>query len=194
MRKLRKSMTIAVVLLWIITLAGCESIHERTMRNSVEYAESHIDLLESCAQELQDVISESLKQTGNGGYSAFRVEPIKKTTMRLTNTISETETTIESEYCQEIFGDGCIKYISIYIRDAAYTVVYTTGGHGIGPATSYYAIEYITTGEVSDLWWYNENMTFVAQENGMYGKQADGDNSFFYFQITDDLYYCEASF
>ena len=87
-----------------------------------------------------------------------------------------------------------IDYISIYVRSGICVVIFATGGYGIGPATGYYAIEHVSSGEVRDLWWYSDKLEFAEQEDGVYGREIGGDNTFFYYQITEDLYYCEATF
>ncbi len=190
---MKRVLFIIISTAWLLTLCGCGKAYERIMTQAINYGEQHEELLTSCAQELCEVIAEKEDLSEPALVLAYRIDQ-KNGTMKLKDQINDTTTEFQSDLCQEIMEGGIIQYITVHYHDEHFNVLFSCGGSGFGPNTNYYDLDYVPTGKLQDQWWYMKNIKYEETDNGFYGKETNGDNSFFFHKISEKLYYCEASF
>ena len=186
-----------LIVVWtavLLSLTSCKGRHENIMKEAVSYAERNEAMLCACAQEVYELISDLEDLSFSKLTLAYKIQQIDGTTMRLSNHVSETETTFQSNLCRELFDAGFVEYIMIHFYAGKYNTEFSCDGYGLGSNTHYYAIEFIASGDARDLWWYSSDVTYTEKNGGYYGEAPDGDNAFFYYPITEQLYYCEAHF
>ena len=162
------------------------------MKEALAYAEENIELLHACAKELQSLIYEEIGDSNQTSILAYKVELQNKSKMRLYNYNEEQEETFENALCERILTGGIVRYISIHYDHGNCSIAFSCGGYGIGSSTVYYDIQIIPSDKAEDLWGFDGNMTFTEQVPGFIGHEADGDNSFFYYRISEGVYYTEA--
>ena len=160
------------------------------MKNAIAYADGNLELLCSCAQELQTIIP---AETGQKRQS-YKIEPLKDSTLLLYNCIDKSNTSIHSDLCEEVFSGGLVKLILVNYHNAICSVEFVCAGYGFGSNTGYYEIQYISSDVPNDLFFFDDNMFYIKQDGGYFGCEKDGDNTFFYYRITECLYYTEATF
>ena len=190
---MKKIVSIIVCISLLLALSGCSNRHEKIMKEAIAYAEDNTELLRSCAKELQATISEmNLKKPGEKW--GYRIEPAKGSRLRLYDWIEESETEIQSELCREVLNGGVVQNITLHYKNGALSVEFSCGGYGMGANTGYYQITYISSGKVDDLQFYDDKMTYIEKDKGYFGTETGGDNTFFYYQIAEDIIYSYAHF
>ncbi len=186
---MKKTFLILICFVLLFVLCSCGGINSNQRNESIEYAESNLEELQSCGQELIAILS---AKNGSAGLS-YKVE-LRGSRLRLYDYLEETEEEIESDLCRKILSGGRIDCIIIHLHKGNWSVEFSCGGYGIGPNTGYYDIQYIPSGEVDDLWFYDRTMTYDKQDKGYMGRETNGDNTFYYYQISKFFFYTEATF
>lgn len=180
-----------VVLLGLIVTRGSQ---DNNMEKLISYGRSNEQLICECALELQSLIEETANLSDPNLKLGCKIEQIDGATMRLRDQILETETTFQSEVCRKLFDEKVIDYIMIHFYNGKYCTAFSFGGSGIGSNTHYCELEYSLSGDEHDLWWYNDHVKYTQKDGGYYWEDPNGDDAFFYFPISQRLYYCEADF
>lgn len=193
MRRLVGLLLIAFVML---TLCGCEQIFtalgledtNSPSGTSLAWAEAHADLLGRCGGELMANYPETPKWTG----AKFEVSIIKDDWIELWHPQSRELITFHSEDCRTLLAEEAVESVSV--EPAA--VRFSLGGLGFGSQTTYYDVCYIPSDDVSGCFGWSAEMTFTERDGGWFGQSDDpaDDNTFFYQEIGEHLYFCVAHF
>lgn len=145
-------------------------------------ARSGAELLTACGEEL-------LAQELPNRDEAWMVAPLYGDWMALYQILPRNLTDFESENCRLLLDLG----IAEEIRIDGETVRFSLGGRGLGPETEYYDVYYIPSDDVSGCFGWSVEMTFTEQDGGWFAR-GTGDDTFFYQQIGEHLYFCIAHF
>ncbi|MGN0532613.1 MAG: hypothetical protein ACI4IN_07445 [Eubacterium sp.] len=173
---------VCLILMICLFLGRCGLRGKNPADQAVQYAQEHTELLLSGAEEAL-LLTEKTDTT--------LIIPNDETTVQLVLYDQRDHGIIqESTTLSDIFADGIIDQIQIRER----SVEFSCGGDGLGANTDYYSLVYTSSSDPKDIYWYDYRMIFEEKDNGTYGKLPDSDNTFFYYKITDHLYYCEAHF
>lgn len=164
------------------------------MEKAIEYAEKNMDLLRSCAESLKDLILERIPEEEQVSYVAYKVEQGSGNRQRLYDFLENKEEHIQNDYCQSIFNDGVVDFITVHYHHGGWSIEYSCGGYGLGPETGYYEIQCISSDQAVYLWGYDADMIYEKNGTGYMGTKADSDNTFFYYRITEGIYYTEAKY
>ena len=185
-----------LVLLAILTLCGCGPLLsalgvEDTKPPSgtlLAWAETHAELLGRCGGELLASCPETPKWTG----AVFEVSIIKDDWIELWHQQSREFIDFHSEDCRVLLAEEAVD--SVTVEPAA--VRFSLGGFGVGSQTDYYDVYYIPSDDVSGCFGWSAAMTFTERDGGRFGQSDDpaDDNTFFYQQIGEHLYFCVAHF
>ena len=192
MKKVMIIVAFCVVVLLGLIVTGCSQ--DNNQEKLIHYGKSNAQLICECALELQSLIEETADLSDPSLKLGCKIEQIDGATMRLRDQILETETTFQSEVCRKLFDEKVIDYIMIHFYNGKYCTAFSFGGSGIGSNTHYCELEYPLSGDEHDLWWYNDHVKYTQKDGGYYWEDPDGDDSIFYFPISQRLYYCEAQF
>ncbi len=198
---MKRTLSFIICASFLLTLCGCGVIrksagnrHERIRKESIEYGEQQEKVLCECAQELIGLVTERDALPQADLTLSYKITQRDGDTMRMQDYIRETETEIRSELCQKVLEGGVVQSIAVHYDSERFNVVFSCGGSGMGPNTSYYQLEYVPTGAAQDMWFYSERLPYEETDDGYYAEESNGDDSFFYHPISEYLYYCEASF
>ena len=184
-----------LVLFTMLTLCGCEqiftalSVEDTTPSGtSLAWAEAHADLLGRCGAELMANYPETPKWTG----AEFEVSIIKDDWIELWHPQSRELITFHSEDCRTLLEEEAVESVSVEPA----TVRFSLGGLGFGSQTTYYDVCYIPSDDVSGCFGWSADMSFTERDGGWFGQTDDpqDDNTFFYQEIGEHLYFCVAHF
>lgn len=150
------------------------------------YANDHLDLLQRCAEELQDRFAEY--PVGSYRYCRISDSEIQQTH---DNYGAAATSTFQSDTLGELFSGGVIREIQVDAR----TVSFYCSLGGIAPASCYEMLELVPSGQVTDLFGYDDRMRFRPDEDGgFFGTMLYSDDTLYYLPITDTLFYSVAVF
>ena len=191
---MRRATLIFVCFVILFMLSSCEKRNEKIMDKALAYVEENEGLLRACAQELLDIISEEKSQNSPDVYYSYQITLQADSSLLLRDYLTDELIDIQSDSCRAVLNGDIIHLISIHHSNDSWIIEFSCGGSGIGSNTVYYDIQYVSSREAADLWGYDSDMSFVKKDKGFLGHAVDGDNSFFFYQITEDFYYTEASY
>lgn len=189
---MKKIVWIVVCAALLFALFGNGRKQERIMKNAIVYAEENTELLRACAKELARIIPETASKVSDT-MLLYRIELTDNAKLRLYDYHEKNETEIQSALCREILNGNVVQTINLRRNNGVLSVEFFCGGAGIGSNTAYYEINYVSSGRPEDLFFYDSGMTYVEKNGGYFGTK-DGDNTFFYYPIAEDLFYIEAHF
>ena len=106
----------------LFTLSACGNSHEKNRKEAIAYAENNLELLKSCAQELQVSFSSELDRSEPTYFLAYKIEQQESSKLRLYNWAKETESEFHSELCQTILNEGYIKQISLHYNKGIWSI------------------------------------------------------------------------
>ena len=189
---MKKAVLFVLCAALLLTLSTCGNRRERTREKAIAFAEDNLDLLRSYAQEWQTAAESQLSERPDS--LCYMVKRQSDGSLCLYDRWTQTETEYHSEMCQQLLKKRLIKGIDLYYYNGAWSVKFFCGGAGIGSNTEYWEIECISTDEPADLCFYDDTMTWTERDNGFFGRQENGDNTFYYYRIAEGVFYTEASF
>lgn len=177
---------LCVIVLFCFLLTGCVKTKSLTelRTESITYAAEHTRLFEDCAKEIFEFSEKH--NLGDAHHTVCKISMQESGAFLVQPSFSENVFSLNSENLSELFCNGGVK--DIYVRKDAIEF-----GVRYSPE-KYYKIIYTPSGELSTLFGYNEDMTFQESEGGWLGELPDSIHTFFYFEITDNLYYTEAKY
>jgi predicted small lipoprotein YifL len=158
------------------------SENDPTPEEALSKARSRAELLIACGQEL---LALELPNRDEG----WDVTPLTGKWMALYQPLSRCLTDFESENCRLLLDLGIAEDIQIEDNMACFSL----GGRGLGSETEYYDVYYIPSDDLTACFGYSEGMVFTEQDGGWLAR-GTGDNTFFYQQIGEHLYFCIAHF
>lgn len=161
------------------------SEEDPTPEEALAKALSSVELLTACGEELLAHYPETPKWT----TATFEVSIIRDDWIELWHERSKELIDFHSENCRILLEDPTFKSVTA----APGMVQFSLGGRGFGPETEYYDLYYIPSGDVSGCFGYSSRMTFTERDGGWFGR-IDGDDTFFYREIGEHLYFCIAHF
>ena len=141
---MKKKVLIIICISFLFSLYGCSGKDDRVMKEAVAYAKENMELLQTCAQELQLLISEKADESTRNSVLAYKVELQDKSRIRFYNYLEEREEPFESAICEKVLSGGFVQYISIHCYHGKCSIAFSCGGYGIGSNTGYYDIQIIT--------------------------------------------------
>ncbi len=167
-------------------LTGCRPMLDT--KASIQYVQDHQDLLLSCAHELEAMV-EGLSGKADDHMMYYYISPQDGASMNLCDDADRTVLSFESELCKEVLADGTILIIKIWASPNEFSLTFNFEGRG-----NYHYAVYAPSDEAQDIRFYDPCMTYSEKEGGYYGEESNGNNTFFYCHIAEQLYYCEAHF
>jgi len=189
-KKIKRTISVLLCIAIVFLFCGCRITNRLAMKKTIAYACGNSELLRSCAQELQTIIP---AETGQKRQS-YKIEQLKGSALLLFDYVEESNTSMHSDLCEEVFGGGLVKFILVNYSDAVCSVEFVCAGYGFGPNTGYCEIQYVSSDVPNDLFFFDDNMSYTEQDGGYFGCEKYGDNTFFYYRIAECLYYTEATF
>ena len=185
-----------LVLLAVLTLSACDQRFSAlgmddtssSSAASSAWAEAHAELLRRCGEELMANYPETPKWTG----AKFEVSIIKDDWIELWHPQSRELIDFHSEACRALLEEEAVESVSVEPS----AVRFSLGGQGFGSQTNYYDVYYIPSDDVTGCFGWNADMSFTERDGGWFGQTDDpqDDNTFFYQQIGEHLYFCVAHF
>ena len=185
---MRKDSFIILIMVLILLLCSCSIVQNHGISKDaiISYATENAGLLEECAQELYEICSEN-------PYNDCQIWPLEGNIMQIKRFYYSTSPiieTFESEKLQQLFDESGFLWIDV----KPHAVQFQYRGYGLGSNTTYYMVGYVPSGKVSYLLGYNDQMQFVEKNGGYFGSLPGSDDTFFYYSISNKLFYCEAHF
>lgn len=156
-----------------------------TAEDALQKAVRAKDLLSACGAELLALDLPNRDES-------WTAVPLYGNWMVLYQALSRSLTDFESDNCRLLLDLGIVEAFHID-KDM---VQFSIGGRGFGPETEYFDVYYIPSDDITDCFGYSDKMTFTEQDGGWIGSMDDprDDNTFFYKQIGEHLYFCAAHF
>ena len=156
-----------------------------TPEEALAKARSGAELLIACGEEL---LALELPNRDEG----WTAVPLSGDWMALYQSLSRNLTDFESRNCRLLLDFGIAEEIRIDGDMACFSL----GGRGLGPETEYYDVCYIPSDDVTGCFGWSAAMTFTERDGGWFGQTDDpaDDDTFFYQQIGEHLYFCIAHF
>lgn len=188
----KKTILLILCVCLAVSFFGCLRTPAGPIREAIAFAQGNAELLRAGAQAMIDIMQEKRLALEDKSNLYYIVKQSPKGALQLTGSNIKAKESVQNEPLQKLFDSNFIDCISLHSRGDRIVVVFSCGGYGIGSATGYYNIQYLPSGNVSDLWDYDKKMTFTELEEGCYGTKPESDNTFFYRQLDEDLFYCEA--
>ena len=192
---MKKTVSLLLCAIVIFHLVGCESRqhrHNRIMTSAKEYVAQNSDLIREAANWLISHYNDP-EQWPEYGYT-IHIERSTENEITAQNYTTGQNEIIKNTACETLLlNDGIFKhrYITLHIAEDCQTVEFNVKGIG---NNAYYYVVFVPSGNIEDVWDYNSRFTYTEVDGGFLGEQSDGDNSFFYLPLSDDLFYCEAFF
>ncbi len=153
-----------------------------TQEQALSKAVSGRELLEACGAEL---LALELPDRD----SSWKVTPLHESWMVLYDTRNRRLTDFDSENCSRILDWDIAKEITVE-KDR---VRFFIGGRGFGSQTDYFNVYYIPSDDLSGCFGYLQGMEFTEQDGGWFAK-GEGDDTFFYCELGEHLYFCSSHF
>ena len=156
-----------------------------TQAHALGKAEAGVQFLIDGGKEL---LALPLPETNNDWY----VKPLDKSWMIAYDSRSQSIVDFVGNHCFDVLGLGIAGEIQIENGRVRFYI----GGNGMGPETNYFEVYYAPADDLTGCFGYSSDMVFTEQDGGWLGKTADArdDNTFFYKQIGEHLYFCAAHF
>jgi hypothetical protein len=172
-------------------LAVWEAVNAALSEKQITQAQA-LGKAEAGTKFLVDSGKELLALSLPEGKCDWYVKPLDKSWMIAYEPVSRGLTNFEGQCCNDVLDLGIASEIQI----ANGCVRFYIGGNGMGPETNYFDIYYIPTDDLAGCFGYSSDMVFTEQDGGWLGKASDprDDNTFFYKQIGEHLYFCAAHF
>lgn len=187
-----KRAAIILCVLLLILLSGCnvrQHRHEQIMNSAKEYVLKNEDLIRDASKWLitHDSFQEDLR-----GYDTIHIKKNAANEIDAKNYTTKKTEIIKNDVCETLLlNDDFFKSITIHNKEDCQTVEFFVRGIG---NNAYFYVVFVPSGNIEDVWFYDSRLTYTEIDGGSLGTQADGDNSFFYLPLSDDLFYCEAYF
>lgn len=182
---------LCVILILCACLTGCANKQSAAAlrEESIAYAEENAELFEQCANEVFRLIAQyNLSDEPHSSVCKITMEESGQ--FLIHPYFSGNDFSTESDLLSSLFRDGRI--FEIQVRE--YAVEFGIDDHRSVSPDVYYKIIYTPSNELTSLFGYNEDMTFEASSGGWFGTLAQSNNTFFYYTVTDHLYYTESKF
>ena len=186
-----KRATIIICVLFVF-LSGCnvrQHRHMRIMDSTKEYVLRNEELIRDAAEWL---ISHYSQLEDVGGYDTIFIERNDTNQIYAKNYTTEQTEIVKNDACETLLlNDKFFKSITIHSTEDFQTVEFNVKGIG---NNAYYNVVFVPSGNMEDVWFYDSRFTYTELDDGFLGTQVDGDNSFFYLPLFDNLFYCESYF
>lgn len=143
---------------------------------------SSLKLLETCGAEL-------LALELPDKEARWTVKPLYESWMALYQTTSKSLMDFESESCHRLLAWKIVEDIQIEGDKVRFSI----GGAGFGSQTDYFDVYYLPSDDVKSCIGYQTDLKFEERDGGWFAK-ADGDNTAFYRQLGEHLYFVALHF
>ena len=166
-----------------------KAVIEETSKNDLTQKEalakvtapSSLELLKACGYELLDL---ELPNTGNW----WKVQPLQGDWMALYQTMTKGLRDTESKNCYYLLNWKIVKEISFQ----GDRVEFFIGGRGFGSQTDYFYVYYLPSDDIKGCIGYS-NLKYEERDGGWFAR-ADGDDTVFYQQLDEHLYFVAEHF
>ena len=188
--KAAKSSLALVCLLLALLLSGCsllqllDALNSDSPEESLFWAREHTEELFRCGEELLGHYPETPERNG----ADYRISA-SGGKLEALDLVSGERLVFESEDCTALLKRKQIRDVSL----ESDRVQYSLGGRGFGSQTDYFDVYYIPSDDLKGCFGYIDGMTFTEQDGGWFAR-GDGDNTFFYLELAEHLYFCSAHF
>lgn len=182
---------LCVICIICACLTGCENkkLASAFRVESITYAEENVDLLKKCAKEVFDLVVQ-YDLADKAHSSVCRISMEESGELLVHPYFFKNDFSPDSKLLSQLFRDG--KVFEIQVRE--YAIEFgISDDRSISPDV-YYKIIYTPSNELNSLFGYNEEMTFRASDGGWFGELPQNNNTFFYYIVSDNLYYTESKF
>lgn len=189
-----------VILIVIISFTGCylNMIHEAKVESVrtkiIGFAKENPELMVTCVKEAQTLwqahvgTEMSITLSDDGTLSASYWSAAARWKPNALDT-EKTEIIEDSFALCEVLKtlDG-----SIYVTREG--VDFRCGGLGFSVSSYYYGIFYSPTNDMTSMPYYDREMIFNDEGNGVCGRKNNSDNTLYIEDLNDSFFYYEASF
>ena len=158
------------------------SKEDLTQEQALSKARSGLELLETCGEEL--LALELPEHEGSMGLTR-----LSGSWMVLYSVRSKTLTDFESQSCQMLLELALVEDITVYDDYVCFSI----GGSGFGPETDYYDVYYVPSEEIRRCLAYPSDLEYEARDGGWFAR-ANGDDTVFYQQLGEHLYFVAEHF
>ena len=177
---------------FILLLSGCsvrQHRHVQTMHSTEAYVLRNEELIRDASKWLITHYSQQEDPLGN---DTIHIERNAENEIDAKNYTTKQVESIQNDACEALLlNDAFFKSITLHKKEACYTVEFNVKGIG---NNAYFDVVYVPSGNVEDVWFFDSRFSYTETDGGFLGTQVDGDNSFFYLPLSDNLFYCEAYF
>lgn len=143
---------------------------------------SSLKLLETCGAEL-------LALELPDKEARWTVKPLYESWMALYQTTSKSLMDFESESCHRLLAWKIVEDIQIEGDKVRFSI----GGAGFGSQTDYFDVYYLPSDDVKSCIGYQTDLKFEERDGGWFAR-ADGDDTVFYRQLGEHLYFVALHF
>lgn len=180
---MRRFIVLIMTLVICVSFSGCfselQDYHtEKELRN---YAQNHEELILSCVNEAYALYPERRNRT-------IQIRPISE------NAVQDTVFTSDGGILSEVFDSG--PFQELFSAGIFKSVIIK--GDTIQFHADYYAAErglaYVPSGDPKDLNYYDDRMEFRYLKNGYYGCIPGRDNTFYYSEVSEHIFFFEAHY
>ena len=162
--------------IWNAVIAE-SSKEDLTREQALARAGANLELLETCGAEL---LALELPEADG----SWQVTSLARNWLIAYDCLSRDIVDFESQNCNLLLELGTVDGISI----SSDAVCFSIGGRGFGSQTDYYDVYYLPSGDVKGCIGSYSSLEFEAQDGGWFAK-ADGDNTIFWQQLGEHLYF-----
>lgn len=143
---------------------------------------SSLKLLEACGAELL-----ALELPDKEAW--WTVKPLYESWMVLYQTTTKSLLDFDSESCHLLLDWNVVENIRI----EGDKVCFSIGGAGFGSQTDYFDVYYLPSDDIKSCFGYQSDLKFEERDGGWFAKTG-GDNTVFYRQLGDHLYFVALHF
>ena len=193
---MKKLLCFTICVAFLLLQTSCsirQQRHERVMKSTKAYVLENEELIRDAAEWILSSFYSEQEEWTDAGYT-IRIGRSAKDEISARNYSTDEITVVKNAACETLLLDDGIfqyKWIDAHFQEDRQTVEFHVKGIG---NTAYFYVVYVPSENVEDIWFFDSRLIYEETDGGFLGTQRDGDNSFFYLPLSDDLFYCEAYF
>ena len=167
-----------MIAMWkaVIEEASKDDLTQEQALAKVNHA-SVLELMETCGAEL---LALELPEAAG----SWQVKPVCESWLIAYDYLSRSIVDFESNSCHMLLELNYVRQIQICDTFVCFFI----GGRGFGSQTDYYDVYYIPSDDIKSCLGYNSSLVFEERDDGWFA-MADGDNTIFYQQLGEHLYF-----